>query len=168
MVLLDSARSAELPHSSGILGAIAPSTFPEAARVAMPLGSADQLGSASSSQGSAHLDQPLVQLCVRDWPRPTCHMPAATPAEPAPRARSAGECGDHFIGNLEVLFRVEAQHLFGSGDFLFTQRGAVCLASALRSGAGQPMISGKQIKLGRSVTALAASRASASAATFSW
>ena len=62
VVLLDSARSAEPPHSSGNLGAIAPSTFPEAARVAMPLGSADQLGSASSQPGSARLDQPLVQL----------------------------------------------------------------------------------------------------------
>ena len=51
MVLLDSARSAEPPQSSGNLGTIALSTFPEAARVAMPLGSADQLGKTSSQPG---------------------------------------------------------------------------------------------------------------------
>ncbi len=55
VVLFDSARSAEPPHSSGILGAIALSTLPEAARVAMPLGSASQLGSASSQPGLSSL-----------------------------------------------------------------------------------------------------------------
>ena len=51
VVLLDSARSAEPPHSSGSFGASALSTLPEAARVAMPLGSASQLGRASSQPG---------------------------------------------------------------------------------------------------------------------
>ena len=36
VVLLDSARSADPPHSSGSTGARAPRTFPDAARVARP------------------------------------------------------------------------------------------------------------------------------------
>jgi hypothetical protein len=46
VVLLLSARSAEPPHSSGSTGASAFSTFPDAARVAMPLASASHVGSA--------------------------------------------------------------------------------------------------------------------------
>ena len=51
VVLLDSARSAEPPHSSGIFGVIALITLPDAARVAMPLGSAGQLGRSLSQPG---------------------------------------------------------------------------------------------------------------------
>ena len=51
VVLFDSARSAEPPHNSGSLSAKASSTLPEAARVAMPLGSASQLGSPVSHPG---------------------------------------------------------------------------------------------------------------------
>ena len=47
VVLFDPARSAEPPHSSGSTGAIAVSTSPDAARVAMPFGSASKLGRAS-------------------------------------------------------------------------------------------------------------------------
>ena len=54
VVLLDSARSAEPPHSSGMPSARAPSTLPEAARVAMPLASAGKTGRAfSKPSGSA-------------------------------------------------------------------------------------------------------------------
>ena len=57
VVLLDSARSAEPPHSSGSSGAIAVSTSPEALRVATPLASAGNDGSAFS--------QPAGRLRVR-------------------------------------------------------------------------------------------------------
>ena len=48
VVLLEPARSAEPPHSSGRAGAIALSTAPDALRVATPFGSASNEGSASS------------------------------------------------------------------------------------------------------------------------
>ena len=49
VVLLEPARSADPPHSSGMSGAIALITWPDAARVATPLASAGKVGSASSS-----------------------------------------------------------------------------------------------------------------------
>ena len=56
VVLLDSARSAEPPHSSGITPATALITAPDALRVATPLGSASKVGSASASPtGSARV-----------------------------------------------------------------------------------------------------------------
>ena len=48
VVLFDSARSAEPPHSSGSAGAIAESTSPDALRVATPFSSAGKDGSAFS------------------------------------------------------------------------------------------------------------------------
>ena len=57
--LLDSARSAEPPHSSGTFGAIALITAPDALRVATPLSSAGQLGR-SLSQPSGR-----VRVCIR-------------------------------------------------------------------------------------------------------
>src|SRR6476646_4158104 len=49
VVLLDSARSAEPPHSSGITSARAARTLPEAARVARPYSSAGNVGNASAN-----------------------------------------------------------------------------------------------------------------------
>ena len=57
--LLDSARSAEPPQSSGTFGAIALITAPEALRVATPLSSAGQVGR-SLSQPSGR-----VRVCIR-------------------------------------------------------------------------------------------------------
>ena len=48
VVLLDSARSAEPPHSSGSVAARAPRTLPDAARVARPFASASKTGRAFS------------------------------------------------------------------------------------------------------------------------
>ncbi len=48
VVLFDSARSAEPPHSSGSTGASAVRILPEARRVPVPLGSAGKPGSAAS------------------------------------------------------------------------------------------------------------------------
>src|SRR5680860_1012503 len=57
--LLDSARSAEPPQSSGTLPAMALITAPDALRVATPFGSAGQLGRS--------LSQPVgrVRVCIR-------------------------------------------------------------------------------------------------------
>ncbi len=59
VVLLEPARSAEPPQSSGIRPAIALMTAPDALRVATPLGSAFQLGR-SLSQPSGR-----VRVCIR-------------------------------------------------------------------------------------------------------
>ena len=53
-VLFEPARSAEPPHSSGNTGAIALSTWPEAARVAMAL-SSSKVGSAASQPSGRRL-----------------------------------------------------------------------------------------------------------------
>ena len=59
VVLLDSARSAEPPHSSGISPATALMTAPLALRVAMPFSSAGKVGSLSvQPRGS-------VRVCSR-------------------------------------------------------------------------------------------------------
>jgi hypothetical protein len=62
VVLLDSARSADPPHSSGRDAARAPRTLPDAARVANPLGSASKTGSDfSKPAGRLAVDEPVEQ-----------------------------------------------------------------------------------------------------------
>ena len=138
VVLLDSARSAEPPHSSGIFGVIALITLPEAARVAMPLGSASQLGRSASQPGLSSLATSRSYsalpsgLAAAQASNRDCHSSWACCAAVA----QAAGVGDDLVGHLEGLLRVEAQHLLGRGDLLVAEGGAVGLAGALQLGRG--------------------------------
>src|SRR5215213_4832845 len=96
-VLLLSARSAEPPHSSGSTGASAASTLPEAARVAMPLGSAGNSGSASV--------QPRGPLAVGRAPGRVLLVPGR-PQRATPFDHSTG-VGEDVVGHLERPVGVE-------------------------------------------------------------
>src|SRR5450631_450734 len=68
VVLLDPARSAEPPQSSGVTSASAVRTLPEAARVAMPLGSAGKVGNASAKwPGSLRLTTRSSRDALSGW-----------------------------------------------------------------------------------------------------
>ena len=110
--------------NSGILDEIALSTFPEAARVAMPLG---------STLAGHHPGQPLSSFLIsRSCNSLRSGLAAAHSCGLLPlllNLRTAldqlASVRDHFIGNLESLVQVEAQHLLGSCNFLHpTQRRA--------------------------------------------
>ena len=169
MVLLDSARSAEPPQSSGSSAAIALMTVPDAFRVATPFGSASNVGSASAqpsgsvrvcirSKSAASADGLVVQCRNSLVPRGLGRLAAGH--------RLAGVRED-VVGDLEGLVGVEAEDLLGGRDLVVAERGAVRLAGVLRVGAGHAMIVRSTMKLGRSVTASAFWIASYSAGTSS-
>ena len=134
VVLFDSARSAEPPHSSGIFGVIALITLPDAARVAMPLGSAGQLGRSLSQPG---LSSSATRRSYSSLPsgfaaaqvsKLDCHSSWAC----RPRSSQLAGVGDHLVGHLERLLGIEAQHLLGRRHLVGAQRRAVRLAGALQ------------------------------------
>ncbi len=65
MVLFDSARSAEPPHSSGSTGARAVSTLPDVRLVPVPLGSAGNDGSAASHPSGSSRAASLAKSAPR-------------------------------------------------------------------------------------------------------
>ena len=140
VVLFDSARSADPPHSSGIFGVMALITLPDAARVAMPLGSALPAGQVVvPARAQLVGDQPVVErLALRVRLRPSRRTPAATASCACwPRSRSFRVCAMTSSVDLEGLVGVEAQHLLGRRHLLVAERGAVRLAGALQLG-GRP------------------------------
>ena len=158
VVLLDSARSAEPPHSSGSFGASAVSTLPDAARVATPLASASQEGSASSQPGDS---SPTTSrswralpsgLAAAHWSYASCQ--SATAALPrSTRSR--------------VWSRTSSETSKVRSGSNPSARLVACTSSAPRAepcdlpvprafGAGQAMIVFSWMKLGRSVTSRAA------------
>ena len=134
VVLLLSARSAEPPHSSGSTGASASSTLPDAARVAMPFGSAGELGQrvgparraacgvVSRSNSAVRSGLAAAQASKRLLPRGV--------RRPAALDHLAG-VGEHLVGDGEALRRVEAEDLLGGGDLVGAERRAVDLAGVL-------------------------------------
>ena len=134
VVLLLSARSAEPPHSSGSTGASASSTLPDAARVAMPLASAGNSGSAvGPAVGQRAGGDPVEQrLALAGWPSPRrrtacCHSACAA----RPRSIDLAGVLEHLLVDLERLVRVEAEDLLGRRDLVGAERRAVDLAGVL-------------------------------------
>ena len=93
VVLLDSARSAEPPHSSGSVGAIAVRISPEALRVATPFGSASYVGrwSAQPSRERAGLDAGRRAPCRRRFLAAQASYSSCQAACAASRPRSTSE-----------------------------------------------------------------------------
>ena len=138
VVLLESARSAEPPHSSGSRGAIAASTSPEALRVATPLSSASKLGRASvhpsGSRRSAMRSCRAARSGLACGPRVVGLLPLGV-GQGATVAQLAG-ARQHLVVDLEGLAGVEAQQLLGGRDLVLAERRAVGLAGVLRVGGG--------------------------------
>ena len=140
VVLFDSARSAEPPQSSGRTSARAPSTCPEAARVAMPFSSASKVGrawrsrSGSSPAPSRSSSAARSGLALRQALKPWSHSRwAALPRFATSRAWARTAAVD-----LEGLRRVEAEDLLGGGDLVRAERRAVGGLPVPRAdGAGQ-------------------------------
>ena len=144
VVLLLSARSAEPPHSSGSTGASASSTLPEAARVAMPLASAGNSGSASVQPSRQRAGgQPVEQrLALAGWPRPRRRTPCCHS-----RVRRAAALDD-LAGVREHLVVDRRRSASGSKPRIFLVAATSSAPSAepwilpvfCLFGAGQPMI----------------------------
>ena len=170
VVLLDSARSAEPPHSSGSFGAERVEHLArggaggDALGVGVPAGQAPppSPGSArcrpSGRRGPSRPRWPSAQVS-----KPACHSAWAA----APRSRS---------------FRVWARTSSSTSKVCSGSKPSISLVAATSSlpsalpcalpvfcffGAGQPMIVRRLMKLGRSVTSRASSSASIRALTFS-
>ena len=138
VVLLDSARSAEPPHSSGTRSAIALMTAPDALRVATPFSSAGKVGR-SSAQPSGR-----VRVCSRSKRATSadglraqasydvCHSACAA----LPRSTALRVCSMTSGRHLEGLVGVEAEDLLGGGDLVVAEGGAVGLAGVLGVGRG--------------------------------
>ena len=139
VVLLEPARSADPPQSSGRLAATALMTLPDATRVATPLGSASKVGSAGGpARGQGAGLQPLEERDVgRRLGRPVAEL--LVPLGLRRLAAGHGLAGvlEHAGRHLEGLLGVEAQHLLGGGHLVGAQGGAVRLAGVLRVG-GRP------------------------------
>ena len=153
VVLLDSARSAEPPQSSGSVAASAPSTLPDAARVARPFSvSVSKTGSAfsksSGSLASRSRSSSVGALGLGAAPRGVPLVPLLVGGLAA-LADLAG-VGEHGLVDLEGPVRVEAQQLLGGGDLVGPERRAVRLAGApgVRRGPGDD---GAQAHEGRPV-----------------
>ena len=161
VVLLDSARSAEPPHSSGSTGAIAVSTSPEALRVATPLGSASKVGSASrpavgqrpgASSGRAAPARsglalgPGVELLVATR---RCGRAAARRRAPRVCSSTSSSTSKVCSGSKPRIFLVAATSSSPSAE-------PCALPVFCALGAGQAMIVRRLMKLGRSVTAFGA------------
>ena len=92
VVLLDSARSAEPPHSSGMTGPIAFRTLPDAARVETSLPASKTGRAASSSAGSLRASTRSSSAAASGLPdcqasKAACHsLRAAAPRSTASRA----------------------------------------------------------------------------------
>ena len=138
VVLLEPARSAEPPQSSGSTGAIAVRMSPDATRVATPFSSASQLGSASV--------QPSGRVRVRIRSKSALRSPALA-AQVSKSLLPGGLLGlaaldglpgvlDDLVGDVEGPVGVEAEHLLGRGDLVGAERGAVRLAGVLQGRGG--------------------------------
>ena len=167
VVLLDSARSAEPPQSSGSTGASALSTSPEALRVATPLASAGNTGNASANPSgrtpacSRSNSAARSGLAVRQASNPTVHSArAAWPRSTASRvcASTLSSTWNDSSGSSPSSTLVAATSSAPSAD-------PCALPVFRRLGAGQPMIVRRAMNEGREVSARAASTATARAAT---
>jgi hypothetical protein len=169
VVLLDSARSAEPPQSSGTFSAIALITCPLALRVATPLGSAAKVGR-SSAQPCGRL-----RVCIRSksafcsgWSaahasKASCHSAWAR----WPRSTSLRVCSST-PGGISKVWSASKPSTFLVAATSSSPRADPCALPVFwASGAGQAMIVRRTMKLGRSVTARAASMAASSAGTSS-
>ena len=169
VVLFDSARSAEPPHSSGSSSASALSTLPEAARVEMSLGSASQVGIVSSQPGvsSSFTIRSYSALASGLAPAQSsnafCHSASAAPPRSASLrvwAMTSSATSKVWAGSKPSSSLVAATSSSPSAD--------PCALPVFRLvGAGQPMIVRRLMKLGRSVTSRAAFIASFSSPTSS-
>ena len=158
VVLLEPARSAEPPHSSGSTGGDrAESTSPDALRVATPFSSAGNDGSASSQpvgrRAGAHPVEQLVALPVALAPRRRS-TPATRPRPPCRARRAPRVCSRTSGATSKVCASGRSR---GSSWSPRPRRRparsrAPCRCPA-RSGAGQAITVFRAMKLGRSVTA---------------
>ena len=169
VVLLEPARSAEPPHSSGMIGASALITLPLAERVATPFASAGNTGSASASPSGSV--RPLIRWSSASasglaWDHAAyCSSQAAPAAEPrSSRARvwssTSSEMSKVRSGSKPSTFLVAAT---SSSPRALPWAAPVPWAF----GAGQAMTVSSTIRLGLSVTALPFSIAACSAWTSS-
>ena len=132
VVLLDSARSAEPPHSSGMTGPIAFRTLPEAARVETSLPASKTGRAASSSAGSLRASTRSSRAAASGLAdcqasKDSCHSLRAA----APRSTTARAWARTSSSTWKVRLRVEAEDLLQRGDFLGAEGGAVDLAGVL-------------------------------------
>ena len=133
VVLLDSARSAEPPHSSGSFGASAVSTLPEAARVATPLASGCPAGQRllpAGCQLTGH--QTVVEgfaVGVGLGPLVEADLPVGHRGGPA--TDQGPGVGEYLLRHVEGLLRVETQDLLGGGHLVGAERGAVRFSGPL-------------------------------------
>ena len=171
VVLLLSARSAEPPHSSGSTGASASSTLPDAARVAMPFGSAGNSGSASVQPSGRRRVASRSNSAVRSG---LAAAQASKRLLPLGVRRAAAL--DHLRGRARAPRRRPRRSASGSKPRISLVAATSSAPSAepwilpvfCLFGAGQPMMVRSAMNDGRSVSALAASSAAYSASTSSW
>ena len=171
VVRLDSARSAEPPHSSGSTGASADRTLPEARLVATPFfSSAGNDGIASAQPAgrprTASRSNSALRsgLAAAQAAKPCSHSAcSALPRSATSLARltASSSAGKFTAGSKPRIFLVAATSSSPSAEPCAAP--VFCLV-----GAGQPMIVRSAMNDGLSVTALAASKASYRSCTFSW
>ena len=170
VVLLLSARSAEPPHSSGSAGAIALITSPDAFRVAIPLLSALNAGSASVHPSGRVREASRSNSARRSALAPPHASNARFHSSCAARPRSitlrvcastSSATAKDFSGSKPSSFLVVATSSAPSAE-------PCALPVFCLLGAGQPMIVRRLMNEGRSLSACAARIASCSAATSSW
>ena len=168
VVLLDSARSAEPPQSSGTFAAIALITAPDALRVATSF-PASNVGSWSaqpcgrvrvwSRSKSATSADGLVVQCRNAWSHSDC---AALPRSTAWRV-----CSSTPGGTSKVLSGSKPRTRLVAATSSSPSAEPWALPVFWAEGAGHAMIVRSTMKLGRSVTALALRIASCRAGTSS-
>ena len=127
VVRLLSARSAEPPHSSGSTGARAVRMVPEALRVAMPLASAGNEGSASAhpsgSWRTASRSNSARRSGVGGAPRGERLLPLGVQALAA--LRDLARVGERLVLDREVDPGIEAEDFLGRRHLVGAERGAV-------------------------------------------
>ena len=173
VVLLDPARSAEPPHSSGRTGAIAVRISPEALRVATPFGSASYVGSASAQpSGSVRVDiRSKSALPSGFFAAQASYSSCQAACSSRPRSTSdrvwastSSETSNVWSGSKPRTFLVAATSS--------SPRAEPCASPVFWAlGAGQAMIVRSTIRLGLSVTLSAFSSAFQTASTssaYSW
>ena len=170
VVLLDSARSAEPPHSSGSTGASAVRILPDVRRVPVPFGSAGKTGSAASHPSGRDPEDNRAKSDPRSGfsfsQAANCESHSACralPREATSRARlsASSSTGKFTAGSKPRISLVAATSASPSAEPCAAP--VFCLV-----GAGQPMIVRSTMSDGLSVTALAARMASYSAWGSSW
>ena len=139
VVLLEPARSAEPPHSSGSGAGQRAEDRAGGGAGGHPLRVGVEHGQGVAPAGrQLPLGQPVVQRLaggVGRRPGVVGGLPFGT-GRPAAVEQAAG-VGEDLVGNLEGLLRVEPEQRLGGGDLLLPQRGAVRAAGALGLG-GRP------------------------------